>query len=115
MFCNNIFNLDSMDSVSQVIVHTIYTGVYIICDNGYLDWSCTVLPFMITREQDKIRWSKWLESMRRDIECTFDILKVRLRILKAGVHVWGVLKADDVWLTCCALHWLLKIDGYGGV
>ncbi len=42
-------------------------------------------------------------------------LKGGLRILKAGVHVWGVLKADNVWLPCCALHWLLKIDGYGGV
>ncbi len=27
-----------------------------------------------------------------------------------------MLKTDDVWLTCCALHnWLLDIDGFGGV
>jgi hypothetical protein len=56
-----------------------------------------------------------MESMRKDVECTFGILKGRWRILKAGVRLWGVLKTDDVWLTCCALHnWLLDIDGFGG-
>jgi hypothetical protein len=50
-------------------------GVYGICDNGYLDWSCTVPPFTMTSLQDEIRWLKWLESMRKDVECTFGILK----------------------------------------
>ncbi len=40
--------------------------------------------------------------MRKDVECTFGILKGR----------WRILKADYIWLTCCALHnWLLDIDG----
>ncbi len=53
--------------------------------------------------------------MHKDIECTFGILKGRWRILKAGVHLWGVLYTDNVWLTCCTLHnWLLDIDGFGG-
>ena len=30
---------------------------------------------------DEIRWSKWLESMRKDVECTFGIMKGRWRIL----------------------------------
>ena len=46
---------------------------------------------------DEIRWSKWLESMRKDIECTFGILKGRWRILKAGVRIRGVDGVDDVW------------------
>ncbi len=37
-------------------------------------------------------------------------------LMSGGVRLWGVLKADNVWLTCCALHnWLLEIDGFGGV
>jgi hypothetical protein len=53
--------------------------------------------------------------MRKDVECTFGILKGRWQILKAGVRIHGVDGVDDVWLTCCALHnWLLDIDGLSG-
>ena len=115
VFRDHEFELELMDCVSQQIVRTWYRGVYVICDNSYLDWSCTVPPFTMTLMQDEIRWSKWMKSMRKDVECTFGILKGRWRILKAGVCLWGVLKTDDVWLTCCALHnWLLDIDGFGG-
>ncbi len=92
-----------MDRVSRMIVCT----CYIICDNGYLDWSCTMPPFTMASMQDKIHWSKWMESMCKDVECTFGILTGRWRIFKADVHLWGVLKTDDVWLTCCISHnWL---------
>jgi hypothetical protein len=57
-----------------------FSGAYVIVDNGYLDWSCTVPPFRVSNNIDKIRWSKWLESMRKDVECTFGILKGRWRI-----------------------------------
>ena len=50
---------------------------------------------------DEIRWSKWLESMHKDVECTFGILKGRRQILKAGVRIHGVDGVDDVWLTMC--------------
>jgi hypothetical protein len=53
--------------------------------------------------------------MRKDVECTFGILKGRWQILKAGVRIHGVDGVDDVWLTCCALHnWLLDIDDLNG-
>ncbi len=64
-----------------------FTGVYVICDNGYLSWSCTVSPFGVTNNIEEIRWSKWLELMRKDVECTFGILKGRWRILKSGVRL----------------------------
>ncbi len=53
--------------------------------------------------------------MRKDIECTFGILKGRWRILKSGVGISGVENIDKVWFTCCALHnWLLEIDNLNG-
>ena len=61
---------------------------------------------------DEICWSKLLESMRKDVECTFGILKGRWRILKSGIRHQGVDAVDKIWLTCCVLHnWLLEIDG----
>ena len=53
--------------------------------------------------------------MRKDVECTFGILKGRFRLLKAGVRLDGINAVDNVWFTCCALHnWLLDIDGLTG-
>ena len=89
-----------------------FRGAYLIVDNGYLNWSCTVPPFGESNDINEIRWSKWLESMRKDAECTFGILKGRWRILKSGVRIFGVDSVDRVRLTCCVLHnWLLEVDG----
>jgi hypothetical protein len=61
---------------------------------------------------DDIRFSKWLESMRKDVECAFGILEGRFRILKTGVRVHGVEATDKIWLTCCAMHnFVLEADG----
>ena len=50
--------------------------------------------------------------MRKDVECTFGILKGCWRVLKSGIRVHGHESTDLVWKTCCALHnWLLNIDG----
>jgi len=108
---DNNFELLAYDRLGNVI-SVKYKGVYVIVDNGYLQWSCTVPPFTVTGDMDEIRWSKWLESMRKDVECTFGILKGRWRILKSGIYLQGVDAVNKVWLTCCALHnWLLEIDG----
>ena len=69
-------------------------------------------PIKRTCSQQEIRFSQWLESIRKDVECTFGILKGRFRILKTGIRLNGQQAADRVFLTCCALHnWLLEVDG----
>jgi hypothetical protein len=70
---DNDFELLDFDRFGNVI-SVKYKGVYAIFDNGYLQWSCTVPPFTITSDMDEIHWSKWLESMQKDVECTFGIL-----------------------------------------
>lgn len=89
-----------------------YKGAWVMVDNGYLNWPTTVPPFKNPSNVGELRWSKWLESMRKDVECTFGILKGRFRILKTGVRVHSFKRMDNIWFTCCALHnWLLNIDG----
>ena len=39
-------------------------GAYLIIDGGYLKWRC--------RTCEKL-WSEWIESLRKNIESTFDI------------------------------------------
>jgi hypothetical protein len=62
-----------------------YRGSWFIVDNRYLDWSVTVPPMKDPETYPELRWSKWVESMRKDVECVFGILKGRFRILKTGI------------------------------
>jgi hypothetical protein len=52
-----------------------YQGAWILVDGGYLNWSTLICPFKNTMSVKDTRWSKWAESMRKDVECTFGILK----------------------------------------
>ena len=87
-------------------------GLWILVDGGYLRWSSTIPPFKMYKNAKEERWSKWAESMRKDVECTFGILKGRFRILKTGIRLHSFITMDNIWFTCCALHnMLLEIDG----
>jgi hypothetical protein len=89
-----------------------YHGGWLMTDNGYLPWSVTVPPMKTTTNLAELRWSKWEESMRKDVECAFAILKGRWLILKAGIRYGDVTDADKIFKTCVALHnWLLNYDG----
>ncbi len=90
----------------------IVQGLWILVDGGYLRWSSTIPPFKHYANAGEERWSKWAESMRKDVECTFGILKGRFRILKTGIRLKGFETMDNIWFTCCALHnMLLEVDG----
>lgn len=94
------------------IVEANYRGAWLVVDNGYLHWPVTIPPFKGDEYRKETRWSQWLESMRKDVECAFGIIKGRFRILKTGIRLHGVETCDRIWLTCLALHnMLLEIDG----
>jgi DDE superfamily endonuclease len=105
------FELLELIKKSGEIVSVKYKGVWLIVDNGYLRWPIRSVP--TNRQRCTRRYVfRWLESMRKDVECTFGILKGRFRILKTGIQIHGIEATDKIWLTCCALHnMLLDIDG----
>jgi len=59
------------------------TGVYIICDNGYICWPTTICPFMGLQMNGRLEdyFSSEVESLRKDVECVYGILKGRLHLL----------------------------------
>ena len=60
---------------SVEIVEMKYCGGWLIVDNGCLDWSTTITPMKETMYDKDTRRSEWMESMRKDVECTFVIIK----------------------------------------
>jgi Plant transposon protein len=97
----------------KTIVKRRYRGAWLLVGNGYHAWPTMVeTPIKSTPNLTEISFSAWLESMRKDVECTFGILKGRFRVLKTGVRLAGTESTDNMFMTCCALHnWLLEIDG----
>ena len=51
-------------------------GAYIITDGGYENLSIFVNPNVNRSDRGSIIWSEFLESVRKDVECTFGILKI---------------------------------------
>jgi len=94
------------------IIKTLYRGAWGLSDNGYHRWSCTQAPAKVNGLITEHRLSDWIESFRKDVECTFGILKGRWRVLQTGVRLESLESVDMLWLTCCALHnFLLEEDG----
>ena len=49
-------------------------------------------------------WSEWMESVRKDVECTFGILKARFRILRVGIECHSMEEVDSIFKASCILH-----------
>lgn len=89
-----------------------YRGAWMLVDNGYLKWPSNIPPFKDPVYVWEYKWSEIAETLRKDVECTFGIMKGRFRQLKTGTRLHGHIATDKIWLTCCALHnMLLEVDG----
>ena len=69
-------------------------------------------PFKQTNICSRICFSEWVESVRKDIECAFGILKGRFHFFKYCIRFQSVENCDNLFKTFCAIHNLLfKADG----
>ena len=60
----------------------------------------------------QVYWSEWMESVRKDVECTFGILKQRFRILRNPMEFHRATHIDNIMHSCCIIHnMLLVVDG----
>jgi len=87
---------------------------YLITDNGFPEWSFLQPPDKNCITRDAVLWSEWMESVRKDVECFFGVLKARFRFLRNPVE-YNLLAVDAAFKTCCVLHnMLLAWDGLDG-
>ncbi len=88
-------------------------GMYFICDGGYHSWKSLIPPFKDQVEgTDLEAWSTQMETVRKDVECTFGILKKRFMFLKTPIRLRDPKQIENAFMTCCVLHnLLLEYDG----
>lgn len=87
-------------------------GLWILVDGGYHRWKSLIHAHKHDRHGDVGPWAEWMESVRKDIECVFGILKKRHRILRLPFQQHTEGRIDAVFRTCCIMHnQLLEIDG----
>jgi hypothetical protein len=80
-------------------------GLYVVCDNGYLSWPTLICPFTQAREGTlEGYFSSNIEGVRKDVECTFGILKKRWRVLSHGFTHRDINICEKIFVTCCCLH-----------
>ena len=84
-------------------------GSYLISDNGFFTSSVLMDPPKNRFNEAHVLWAEWLESVRKDIECLFGILKIRFRILLQRMQQHSVRKIRNIFITCCILHNILNM------
>lgn len=107
-----IYSDKTFKIMDEAGVETDCSNWYFISDNGFHEWVCLIPPSGVTSDADEKLWSEWLESVRKDVECAFGILKGRFRFLRNGIQLHKQKDIDNVFFTCLILHnMLLKVDG----
>ena len=109
MLDNILFELDDCHDGNRIKVK--YQGPWNLVNNGHTCWSTCIPPKKQSCLSSETRWSQWLESMRKNVEYCFGILKRRFCILKLPIRIHDIDEVDKIWKTCCTLHnWLLEIN-----
>lgn len=67
-----------------------HKDVWFISYNGHLKWSCLKALISTPLSYEEVRFSELLESLRKDIECYFGILKTRFSFLRNGLRTHSI-------------------------
>ena len=88
--------------------------MHFVCNGGHNKWACLMPPYKHQIDgMDEKSWSDHLESIHKDVECSFGILKRRFAMLKNRLRLHNKEDIDRVFITCCVLHNMLHHwDGY---
>ena len=89
------------------------SGGYLLADNGYLKQSVFMCPWKTPSCRQELLWSEWAESVRKDVECFFGLLKARWWYLRNGIRYHSAAVIQDAFMCAGILHnMLLAYDGF---
>ena len=83
----------------------LHVGTYLICDGGYHKWQELIPPYKNQVDgTDQKRWSKWVESLRKDVECSFGIMKKQFRNIKNRSRYHNKETLETIFYCCAIMH-----------
>jgi hypothetical protein len=121
--CNNDnFSLKVLNGLFENVKYELYNafgdkynclGGYIIVDGGYVDSIAFVDPDKFRMTREAVLWSEWVESVRKDVECVFGILKSRFRFFRNPISYRDPLMIEQAFKTACCLHNMILLFDEG--
>ena len=91
-----------------------HKGLHTINDGGYHRWISTMSTYK-PDESGTVALElagRVHESVRKDVECAFGIMKRRHRVLKVPSRLSTINQQDDIFRSCCILHnMIMQFDG----
>lgn len=84
-----------------------HKGAWVLCDGGYHRWRTTICGYKHSVLPHVYHWSKRCESVRKNVEDLFGIMKKRHRILRLPFLLTTEKGITDTFKTCCVLHNML--------
>ena len=109
MFANGSFGNIRFEILTSPGVVVKCYGAYLITDTGYLKQNCVICPMSNRVDRQAVIFSEFIESTRKDVECTFGQLKNRFRILKRPIEMESVHDINLLFKACCVLHNMILI------
>ena len=69
---------------------------YLIADGGHHRWRCLQCPTRSDTSASRVSWGKWVESVRKDVECAFGRLKGEVPVLEDSVSLPTMFCNEEV-------------------
>ena len=89
-------------------------GAYLLSDNGYLKQSILMCPWKTPSTSPILLGSEWAESVRKDVECFFGVLKARFWYLRNGIRCHDAETIQNAFKTAALFHNMLLLLVYDG-
>jgi hypothetical protein len=96
--------------VNFVVNGNSYSMGYYLADKIYPDWSTLVKTRSQPANAKDCVYAKAQESVRKDMERTFGVLRARFRIAMNPRRLWSMTDMNDIVTTCVILHNMVVED-----
>lgn len=93
-----------LKSVGSQVVEVSKSVLYFICDGGYHKWKCTMSANQFDSTTEGQVYKSRLESVRKDVEDVFGVLKKMFGILKIPINYHSQDTVNYIFVTCCILY-----------
>ena len=86
--------------------------IYLVADGGYVHWPEIICGFPYSNDPFEYKFTDWVASVRKDVECFFGLLKCRFQYFNRPSKVDTAKLLRSIFVTACILHnMILRHDG----